>query len=126
MQYTVYHDGGSTVVGRNQQYYGGEWVWLGLYDLTPGQSHRVVLTDAGAGYTVADAILVEPHEIESLVVAADGMKFVANDAEDALSVHADHLGAPQKMTDASRAVVWDAAFTPWGEEASIVGAGELR
>jgi uncharacterized protein RhaS with RHS repeats len=57
------------------------------------------------------------------MVAADAVKFVANDAEDVLSVHPDHLGAPQKMTNAARSVVWDAAFTPWGEEDSIIGAG---
>lgn len=83
----------------------------------------MVLTDTGAGFTVADAILVEPHEIETLMVAADGVKFVANDAQDVIYVHADHLGAPQKMTDDGRTVIWDAAFTPFGEEDSIVGAG---
>ncbi|MFZ5929835.1 MAG: RHS repeat domain-containing protein [Pseudomonadota bacterium] len=29
-------------------------------------------------------------------------------------VHADHLGQPQKLTDAAGAVVWDARFTPFG------------
>lgn len=83
----------------------------------------MVLTDTGTGFTVADAILVEPHEIETLMVAADGVKFVANDAQDVIYVHADHLGNPQKMTDDGRTVVSDAAFTPFGEEDSIVGAG---
>ncbi|WP_148301866.1 RHS domain-containing protein [Sneathiella glossodoripedis] len=34
-------------------------------------------------------------------------------------VHADHLGAPQIMTDKDRSVVWDASFLPFGEEDSI-------
>ncbi|WP_334129353.1 RHS domain-containing protein [Sneathiella sp.] len=28
--------------------------------------------------------------------------------------HPDHLGAPQKMTDADRNIVWDASFLPFG------------
>lgn len=56
-------------------------------------------------------------------LAADGVTFVANDAQDVIHVHADHLGAPKVMTDDSRTVIWDAAFTPFGEEDSIVGAG---
>jgi RHS repeat-associated protein len=44
------------------------------------------------------------------------------DAEDVLYVHTDHLGSPKKITDDTRSVVWDAAFTPFGEEDSIAGA----
>lgn len=39
-----------------------------------------------------------------------------------LTVHTDHLGSPQKITDDTRSIVWDAAFTPFGEEDSITGA----
>ena len=95
---------------------------LGLFDLAPGSSHKVVLSSAATGAMVADAIKVVPIEIESLVVSADAAKFVANDAEDVLSVHTDHLGSPQKISDGGRSIVWDAAFTPFGEEDSIAGA----
>ena len=37
-------------------------------------------------------------------------------------VHADHLGAPQKITDVTKAVVWDGQFTPFGVTHSITGA----
>ncbi|WP_159104355.1 RHS repeat domain-containing protein [Sneathiella glossodoripedis] len=43
-------------------------------------------------------------------------------APDINYVHADHLGAPQKMTDKDRVVVWDASFLPFGEEDSILGS----
>jgi RHS repeat-associated protein len=36
-------------------------------------------------------------------------------------VHADHLDRPIKMTDGSKAVVWDAVYRPFGEAHSITG-----
>ena len=76
----------------------------------------------GAGTTIADSIKVVPQNtVATPLVAADAVKFIANDAEDVLYVHADHLASPQKMTDDTGAVVWDAAYTPFGQEASITG-----
>ena len=37
-------------------------------------------------------------------------------------VHTDHLGTPQKLTDSTGAVVWDAVATPFGERASVTGS----
>jgi RHS repeat-associated protein len=37
-------------------------------------------------------------------------------------VHTDHLGRPQKMTDGSSALVWDALFQPFGEAYSVSGS----
>jgi len=34
-------------------------------------------------------------------------------------VHADHLGAPQRITDGGQNLVWDTAFTPFGEVAQV-------
>ncbi len=55
-------------------------------------------------------------------LVADAIKLVSNDGEDLTYVHSDHLGAPQKMTDKDRSVVWDASFLPFGEEDSIIGS----
>jgi RHS repeat-associated protein len=57
-------------------------------------------------------------------VVADGIRLVAAGAgaSNLVYIHADHLGSPQKMTDASQALVWDAQFDPFGEEVSISGA----
>jgi RHS repeat-associated protein len=38
-----------------------------------------------------------------------------------LMVHADHLGRPIRMTDATKATVWQASYKPWGETQSISG-----
>jgi RHS repeat-associated protein len=37
-------------------------------------------------------------------------------------VHADQLGTAQAITDGSQAIVWDAAYVPFGETASLSGA----
>jgi RHS repeat-associated protein len=43
-------------------------------------------------------------------------------------VHSDHLGRPIRMTDGTRATVWQATWKPWGEPQSITGsqANNLR
>lgn len=37
-------------------------------------------------------------------------------------VHADHLNRPIKMTDGTKAVVWDAVYRPFGEVFSVTGS----
>ena len=74
--------------------------------MTPGQNHRVEVAGALEGETVADAI-----RFVSAGTSAPGIHYV----------HADHLGSPQKMTDANQALVWDAVYTPFGQVHSITG-----
>jgi len=66
----------------------------------------VEINAALEGETVADAV-----RFVSSGVSAPGINYV----------HADHLGSPQKMTDASKAIVWDAVYTPFGQVHSITG-----
>ena len=121
--FTVHHAGGSSAVAVNQTIGGGQWNLLGDYDMEPGQSHRVVVSDTGAdGFVIADAVRLV-HIGDSRRIAADAVNPGLNpgDAEDVMYVHADHLGSAQKMTSNSGAVLWDAAFTPFGLEDSITG-----
>jgi RHS repeat-associated protein len=37
-------------------------------------------------------------------------------------IHTDALGSPQKLTDGSKALVWDGAFDPFGNPASLTGS----
>ncbi len=74
--------------------------------MSPGQSHRVEVEGALEGQTVADAV-----RFVSSGVSAPGIHYV----------HADHLGSPQKMTDSTKAIVWDAVYTPFGQVHSITG-----
>jgi RHS repeat-associated protein len=97
-------------VTLNQKQNGGAWVPLGSWNFAPGAGHKVTLAAAAEGTTIADAML-----------------FVAAGAQPAnlLYVHADHLGSPQKLTDASQATVWDGVFDPFGEEVAIAGLAAM-
>jgi RHS repeat-associated protein len=45
---------------------------------------------------------------------------------DLLYVHPDHLGSPQKLTDASQATVWDGVFDPFGEQVAVTGLAAMQ
>ncbi len=94
----------------NQKQNGGSWVLLGSYNFTPGAGQKVTLAASADGTTIADAML-----------------FVGSGAQPAnlLYVHADHLGSPQKLTDASQATGWDGVFDPFGEEVALTGLAAM-
>jgi RHS repeat-associated protein len=109
-EYAVTHGGGTANVTLNQKQNGGAWVPLGSWSFAPSAGHKVTLAAAAEGATIADAML-----------------FVAAGAQPAnlLYVHADHLGSPQKLTDASQATVWDGVFDPFGEEIAVTGLAAM-
>ena len=121
--YTVHHQYGSTEIRVNQEINGGRWNLLGTFEMTPGSSHRIELSDDADEYVIADAVMLVP-DTTSRVVAADAIRLVANTAEDPLFVHADHLGTPRKMTDGTQAVVWDHVTRPFGETHQLLGLAE--
>ena len=104
--YTVQHAGGATDIVVNQQQPSAGWFRLGAFAMSPGQNHHVEVAGALEGVTVADAM-----RFVSAGVSAPGIHYV----------HADHLGSPQKMTDANQTIVWDAVYTPFGQVHSITG-----
>ncbi len=104
--YTVQHAGGSTDILVNQQQPSAGWFRLGAFSMAPGQNHHVEVSGALEGVTVADAV-----RFVSAGVSAPGITYV----------HTDHLGSPQKMTDATKAIIWDAVYTPFGQVHSITG-----
>jgi RHS repeat-associated protein len=109
-QYTVTRDGGNSTVTLNQKQNGSSWALLGSYNFAPAAGQKVTLAASADGATIADALL-----------------FVGAGAQPAnlLYVHADHLGSPQKMTDASQATVWDGVFDPFGEEVTLTGLAAM-
>ncbi|MFD1145582.1 DNRLRE domain-containing protein [Saccharothrix hoggarensis] len=54
--YTVHHAGGVTTVPVDQTTRAGEWVSLGRFAFTEGNTHKVVLANAANGTVVADAV----------------------------------------------------------------------
>jgi RHS repeat-associated protein len=148
--YTVHHDGGATTVTANQEVNGGLWVALGTYAMSPGQNHRVELSDAANGRVIADAVKLVPDG-NARAVVADAVRFVPAEtpafaaASSSLldevvwledlplalissgqihSIHPDHLGTPQKITDNVGNIVWDGEFRPFGEAHSVTGIVE--
>ncbi len=105
--YMVTHDGGTTNVIVNQKQNGGTWVKLGSYSFTPSSGHKVELLGANDGRVVADGIRLVAASAQAANIAY---------------IHTDHLGSPQKMTDPSQALTWDAQFDPFGEEFLISGS----
>jgi len=98
--YRIVHDGGATEVAMSQQTWGDFWMYLGNFYFSDTTTQSVTL--------LAD---------ENWAVAADAVMFLPTDAPPTLKAyyHLDHLGTPQKLTDSSQAVVWDASYEPFGE-----------
>jgi RHS repeat-associated protein len=148
--YTVHHAGGQTTVRVNQKVNGGIWIELGSFDLAPGQNHRVVLSDdanssnvaadavrfvleANARAVVADAVGIVGESVPAGAFAAtassvlreyvtlEGRPLALIENGQVYTVHPDHLGTPQKMTDSNGALVWDAVYKPFGEAEQITG-----
>ena len=77
-----------------------------IYDLG---GNLIGEADGGAGGSQADYVWL------------DGMPLAFVQGGAVYFVHADHLGTPQRLTDAAAAVAWDATYRPFGE-ATVTGA----
>ncbi|HVO79498.1 MAG TPA: RHS repeat-associated core domain-containing protein [Terriglobales bacterium] len=109
-QYTVVHGGGTSLVTVSQKQNGGQWNLLGTWSFAPGAGHQVTLTASSDGNVVADAI-----------------KLVGTGPAPAnlVYLHTDQIGLPQKITDATQAVVWDRVQDPFGRQVSLTSSGGI-
>ena len=103
-KYTITHTGGSTTVTVNQKENGGQFNYLGTFDLDT--SSRISLSDNANGVVVADAVKV--MNIDSTT-------------SDVAFIHTDHLGTPQLITNGSKTVVWQADYEPFGKASITTG-----
>ena len=92
-----------------------------IYDL---DGHLIAEADGATGVTTREYIWLasndnEPVDLPLALVTA------VNTGSPVLSlVHSDHLGRPIRMTDATRATVWQASYNPFGEPYSLSGTLE--
>jgi len=102
-RYTVVHANGSDTFTRNQRDNTAQWNLLGTFTLTPGAGHRLELSDQSNGkWVLADAV--------RLVGTAPSTAITST-----FYYHNDHLGTPQRMTDAGASIVWSADYAPFGD-----------
>ncbi|WP_225308609.1 golvesin C-terminal-like domain-containing protein [Hypericibacter terrae] len=109
-QYTVVHGGGTSLITLNQKQNGGQWNLLGTYSFAPSSGHQVTLTASGDGTVVADAI--------RLVGTGPA-------PADLVYLHTDQIGLPQKITHATKTVVWDRVQDPFGRQVSLTNSGGI-
>jgi RHS repeat-associated protein len=109
-QYTVVHGGGTSLVTVNQKQNGGQWNLLGTYSFAPAAGHQITLTASADGNVVADAI--------KLVGTGPA-------PADLVYLHTDQIGLPQKITDATQAIVWDRVQDPFGRQVSLTNSGGI-
>jgi len=99
--YRVYHAGGVTTVRVNQQETGGEWVFLGVFDLDPGEGHRVELGHDANGTVIADAIRYR----RDAAAPAPAEEIVVDNSE------ATVVGSWTSMTNRDRGDYWGGDWT---------------
>jgi len=106
----VVHGGGTSLVTVNQKQNGGQWNLLGTYSFAPAAGHKVTLTASSDGNVVADTI-----------------KLVGTGPAPAnlVYLHTDQIGLPQKITDATQAIVWDRVQDPFGRQVSLTNSGGI-
>jgi uncharacterized protein RhaS with RHS repeats len=103
-------------------------MWRQTLNMTPAattdyiqdlQGRLIAEADAASGTTQREYIWVDDLP---LAVFSD----LDTPSPKLYYVHADQLNRPLRMTDASKAVVWDAVYKPFGTAASITGPATLN
>ena len=99
--YTIDNGALSQSVQVDQTANGGAWQLLGTYTLDAAQGVTVTLTNDANDTVVADGVELR--------------KIGGSTAPALFYYHNDHLGTPQRLTDASGSLAWDADYEPFGE-----------
>ena len=99
--YTIDNGALSQSVPVDQTANCGAWQLLGTYTLDAAQAVTVTLTNDANDTVVADAVELR--------------KIGGSTAPALFYYHNDHLGTPQRLTDASGGLAWDADYQPFGE-----------
>jgi RHS repeat-associated protein len=89
-----------------------------IHDL---DGHVIAEADASTGAIARDYIWMASNDntpTDLPLAVAEGASLY--------QVHTDHLGRPTRMTDAAKASVWQAAYNPHGEAASLSGSAALN
>ncbi|MDP1670754.1 MAG: RHS repeat-associated core domain-containing protein, partial [Alphaproteobacteria bacterium] len=76
--------------------------------------------DGTSGAVLREVIWLPPQEQTQAAFPLGWVEAAAAGAP-LYMVHADHLNRPQKLSDATGAVVWDGVFGPFGEPHAITG-----
>ncbi len=93
-----------------------------IYDLS---GHLIAEADAATGATLREYIWLAANDnggtSELPLAVVDGV----STSPVLYLVHADHLGRPIRVRDASTGTVWQAAYKPFGEVQSLAGTAAL-
>ena len=89
-----------------------------IYDL---DGHLIAEANGATGAITRDYIWMAANDN----VATD-LPLAVAEAAVLYMVHTDHLGRPIRMTDATKATVWQAAYKPWGEPKLVAGSKALN
>jgi RHS repeat-associated protein len=92
-----------------------------IYDL---DGHLIAEADGATGQTLREYIWLASNDNEPVDLPLGLVTGVNTATPVTTLVHADHLGRPIRMTNAARATVWQASYTPFGEPQTISGSIE--
>jgi RHS repeat-associated protein len=102
VDYTIAHDGGTSIENRSHKSGGGQWQLLGNYNFD-GVGTEYVEVSAANGKTSADAI-------RWLEVVGGPVETIST-----FFIHTDHLGTPRRVTDDTQTVIWRWDSSPFGD-----------
>jgi RHS repeat-associated protein len=84
-----------------------------LYDQ---DGHLIAEANAATGTITRDYIWLASNDNDPI-----DLPLAIAESATLTMVHADHLGRPNRMTDAAKATVWQATWKPWGEIHQLSG-----